>query len=189
MAKRLFVPWGPPLVLIVAGLALLGFTHERRPSRKWPARGLALVHLAVHAMVIVTLAWAVEWAWDDWFDEPFTIWYRLGAALSVGVLGAFLGPFVLAIYLLFADWAARVNTNELFAAQRIEDWKCFLRLHIDTKGDLTIYPIAIDKIARRWHAVDEPATERGPWLVPDQPIATRLIEPPIVVTRAPGATP
>ena len=42
MAKRLFVPWGPPLVLIVAGLALLGFTHERRPSRKWPRAGWPL---------------------------------------------------------------------------------------------------------------------------------------------------
>ena len=189
MAWRLVVPWGPPLVLIVAGLALLGFTHERRPSRKWPARGLALAHLVVHAVVIVTLAWIVERAWAGWFDDdPFTIEYRLGAALSVGVLGAFLGPFVLALYLLVADKAG-VNTNELFAAQRIEDWKCFLRLHIDTKGDVTIYPIAIDKIARRWHAVEKAATAQGPWLVPDQPIATRLIEPPIVVTRVPGATP
>jgi uncharacterized protein YqgC (DUF456 family) len=174
----------------VAGLALLGFTHERRPSRKWPARGLALAHVAAHAVVIVTLAWALERAWAAVVDdEPFAIGYRLGVAVLVGVLGALIGPVVLALYLLVADAAARVNTNELFAAQRIEDWKCFMRLHIDTKGDLTIYPIAIDRVARRWHALKEGSTRQGPWLVPDQPIATRLIEPPIVVTRVPGATP
>jgi uncharacterized protein YqgC (DUF456 family) len=190
MAARLVAPWAPLLVLIVVGLALLGFTHERRPSRKWPARGLALGHLVVHALVIVTLAWALERAWAALFDdEAFNIGYRLGVALVVGVLGALIGPVVLALYLLVADQVSRVNTNELFAAQRIEDWKCFLRLHIDTGGDLTIYPIAIDRVARRWHAVAEAATRQGPWLVPDEPIATRLIEPPIVVTRVPGASP
>jgi uncharacterized protein YqgC (DUF456 family) len=189
MARRLVEPWAPLLVLIVAGLALLGFTHERRPSRKWPARGLALVHVAGHAVVIVTLAWALERAWGAWADdEPFAIGYRLGVALLVGLIGALVGPVVLALYLLVADTLARVNTNELFAAQRIEDWKCFLRLHIDTNGDLTIYPIAIDRVARRWHAVEEASTRQGPWLVPDQPIVTRPIEPPIVVTRVPGAT-
>ena len=113
MAARLVAPWAPLLVLIVVGLALLGFTHERRPSRKWPARGLALGHLAVHAVVIVTLAWALERAWAAVVDdEPFSIKYRLGVALLVGLVGALIGPVVLALYLLVADrWRGSTPTS------------------------------------------------------------------------------
>jgi hypothetical protein len=190
MALRTLLPWGSLLVLLVAGAALLGFTHERRRSKKKVARALALLHLVLHAALVVTLAWAMERAWAIWFDDgSFSMWFRLAAAVSVGVVAALLGPLVMAVYLFLADYA-EVNTNELFAAQRIEDFKCFLRLHIDRNGVLTVYPIAIDRIARRWSAVERSAGEssgfNGPWLVPDHAIATRLIEPPIVVPRDPA---
>jgi len=59
-----------------------------------------------------------------------------------------------------------VNFNELFAGQRIEGYKNFLRLHINPAGDLTVYAIGLRRVRRpgpgwfRWqwkiHKTDVP---------------------------------
>ena len=46
----------------------------------------------------------------------------------------------------------KVNVNELFAGQGIEDAKSFLRMHIAADGTLTVYPIGVDRICRQWVA-------------------------------------
>jgi hypothetical protein len=60
-----------------------------------------------------------------------------------------------------------------------------MRMHITADGTLTIYPIGIDKICRRW-AADPEAEEHASWLRPREPLATHLIEEPIIVA-GPGA--
>lgn len=45
------------------------------------------------------------------------------------------------------------HDNEAFSALKIEDYKNFLRMHIDTNGNLTIYPIKIEKVPRKWNEV------------------------------------
>ncbi len=82
-----------------------------------------------------------------------------------------------AAYLLVASWFG-VNANELFAGQGIQDHKAFLRLHIDTNGALTVYPIAVDEVGRRWQA-DPNAAPDASWIVPDAPLKPRLIEAPL----------
>jgi hypothetical protein len=43
--------------------------------------------------------------------------------------------------------------NEAFSSLRIADYKHWLRLRIDSRGMLTIYAIAIDRVPRRWRPV------------------------------------
>ena len=72
--------------------------------------------------------------------------------------------------------------NEAFSSLRIEDWKHFLRLHIDDGGRLTIFPIGIRRVPRVWKESNQ-AT--GPRFESDDPGATRpeLIEVPIILTH------
>jgi hypothetical protein len=105
-----------------------------------------------------------------------------------GLVGGLLGPLVVACYLLLADqFGPGVNTDELFSAQAIGNYKCFLRLRIAADGTLTVFPVKIER-AVRWRF----ASEAGPtgdrrWFRPAdgvEPVA-ELIEPPIVVTKRP----
>jgi hypothetical protein len=71
-----------------------------------------------------------------------------------------------------------MNTNELFAAQHIEGFNNFVRMHVGADGALTLYPVAIEQAAR-WRFQPDGADE-DPWF---EPVAeapeSRLIEQPI----------
>ncbi|MCA1691438.1 MAG: metallophosphoesterase, partial [Actinobacteria bacterium] len=76
--------------------------------------------------------------------------------------------------------------NEAFAPLHHMDQKNFLRLHIGTDGDLTLYPVGIDRVCRRWRFCPD-ASVHAPWLAPVGPEAKpHLIEPPIAFRRNPG---
>src|SRR5690606_14202684 len=87
---------------------------------------------------------------------------RAGMAAAVmlilGVVGARAGAWIVGRYLVGAD-SRGINVNEAFSAQRIEDYKNFLRLRIDANGDLTVFPVKVPTICRRWAFV--PAAEPG----------------------------
>ncbi|GAA0897070.1 hypothetical protein GCM10009557_71470 [Virgisporangium ochraceum] len=101
----------------------------------------------------------------------------------LGALVTYLPPAMLAssllvgLYLLVAS-SADVNVNELFAAQGIVDAKSFLRMHIARDGTLTIYPIGIDRVGRKWRANPD-AAPHEPWIEPASPIGYRLMDGPI----------
>jgi hypothetical protein len=94
---------------------------------------------------------------------------------------------VVALYLLVASRFG-VNVNELFAGQGIQGYKGFLRMHIGRDGSLTVYPIGLDAAGKRWRA-NPSAPGHAPWIEPERPLRTRLIEPPIVVGRPGGGAP
>ena len=79
-----------------------------------------------------------------------------------------------------------LHANEAFSSLRVADWKSFLRLHIDPRGGLTLYPIGLRRVPRRWRATGEGATLR---VEPDDPRATapELIETPITIPPRRGA--
>jgi hypothetical protein len=76
----------------------------------------------------------------------------------------------LGIYLLISLNVFRRHSDEAFSALAIEDWKNFLRLRVTANG-LTIYPVGIDRVPRKWKQVDDN-------IVPDDDMATapRIIE-------------
>ncbi len=79
-------------------------------------------------------------------------------------------------------WASNTlgyHGNEAYAPLHHMDQKNFLRLHIDSSGSLTLYPIGIDRVGRRWEFAPDAALHE-PWLVPvdDRP-KPHLIESPV----------
>jgi hypothetical protein len=96
----------------------------------------------------------------------------------VAVLGGVGGTLGLSGY-LWATNCLGFHGNEAFAPLHHADLKHFLRLHIDGKGVLTVYPVGIDRVGRKWRLCpDQPA--EAPWFEPvgGEPEA-HLIEKPV----------
>ncbi len=96
----------------------------------------------------------------------------------VGVLGGIGGVLGVAAYL----WAANCfgfHGNEVYAPLHHSGYKNFLRLHIDSDGTLTVFPVGIDHVGRKWQVrPDAPAD--APWLAPvGGETKPHLIEAPI----------
>ncbi len=84
----------------------------------------------------------------------------------------------MAAYLMVADRFG-LNGNELFAAQRNRDYRCFVQVHLDETGGVTVYPVGLTRTSRR-RTLRRSGAGNEPWFEPaDQPPAPRLIEGPI----------
>ncbi|MCA2214548.1 metallophosphoesterase [Jidongwangia harbinensis] len=166
------------MLLVVTGGAVL-FAQPPDANSDKHARHWILGIL--HGLAQIALAAGGAWVW---VQLPFRDWAWPGPLVVAAVLYApvigFLTTQVVAVYLVVAS-QFKVNVNELFAAQGIEDAKSFLRMHIAADGTLTIHAIGVDKICRKWRA-DPDGPADAPWLRPEEPLHTRLIEEPIAVT-------
>ena len=132
---------------------------------------------STHGLLQIGLGVLGTWAW---FELPLvhTRWpWPIPATLVYLVVIGLAATLLFCAYLLIAS-AFGVNVNELFSGQSIIDSKSFLRLHIAADGTLTIYPIAVPKVSRKWRATPE-AAPTAPWLEPAKPIAYALAEAPI----------
>ncbi|HWC11799.1 MAG TPA: hypothetical protein VG455_11305 [Acidimicrobiales bacterium] len=95
----------------------------------------------------------------------------------VAMIGGFVGALGFAGY-LWATNCLRFHANEAYAPLRVMDFKSFLRLHFDADGDLTVFPIGIDRVCRRWRLSQKSAPE-APWLEPEDDVKAHLIEQPV----------
>jgi hypothetical protein len=96
----------------------------------------------------------------------------------VWLLGGISGMMGMAGY-LWATSHLGLHGTEGYATLHHEDLKHFLRLHIEADGTLTIYPIGIDRVGRKW-TLRPNAPAHAPWFAPDGPQPEpHLIEAPI----------
>ena len=176
-----------PLALVItAALAfgMAGFTKAHSRPLKW---GVGLVHLAAHLAAAATITWLVSRLLDG-LDGPLFV---VGLVLGLFVAGAVVGSLIFALYLALVD-RLKLNTNELFAAQRIEDHKNFLRLHIGADGDLVVHPVAVDRVDRDWRlrTPSDRGGDGGGWFAATKPgSGPRLIEQPIRIGHAEAPPP
>jgi hypothetical protein len=103
------------------------------------------------------------------------------------VLGGLAGGSLWGLYWVLAGIIARMHAEDAFAALRIQNYKSFLRLKFE-RNRLTIYPVGIDKVPGPYGWKNGPpgagVPPHNPRLVPAKPIDVRLIEEPIVISRA-----
>ena len=105
-------------------------------------------------------------------------WQRLLYASETLILGGFAAGTLFGIYLLVTNRLFSFHEDNAFSSLRIPDYKNFLRLHL-TRGGLTIYPIGIRKVPRRWRR----SNKQGPRVEPvDRLIVPHLIEDPIQIS-------
>jgi hypothetical protein len=159
------------LVAIVGGFIFFTDTHVR----SWRIAGGAC-----HALLHLAAAFAVGWLALRLTTGALGLHY--GSALQLLISGAItfslggpVGAFILGLYLFVSIRLFGRHSTEAFSSLRIEDFKQWLRLRIDTAGNLTIHAIAIDRVPRKWRATLREGAET---LVADDARATapRLID-------------
>jgi hypothetical protein len=170
----------PALALWVLLMLALFVTFTDTHSQIYRVIGGTL-HITAHWAAMFVLGWgalaAAAWAAPG---SPLTR-FAIVAGL-VGAGGWLAGSFLTGLYLLISLNVFGRHSEEAFSALRIQDYKNFLRLHIARDGTLTIYPIKLPRVPRRWRTARPDDRERSPSrLVPDAPLEPALIESPIVL--------
>ncbi len=168
------------VVFLLAALILIGATLFAMPNTAGKRRTKHWLFGMAHGIAHIGLGVAGAYAWSR---LPFIHWRwpmpPIMAVLIYLPVSGLVASELVALYLLIAG-SFRVNFNELFAAQSIVDSKSFLRLHIDGNGDLTVYPVGVRRVCRKWTVRPNDPVDQ-PWLQPEQPIVTTLIEEPFKV--------
>ncbi|HEV2779202.1 MAG TPA: metallophosphoesterase [Actinophytocola sp.] len=183
---RLLAAWAPAVVVaVVLVLGAVAFARIDLPKSAKTNTFAGVLHAAAH--LGLSLAWAAVIRWLDIDVLPGGLGADLTivaiVAIGTPVLIGFIDAEIVAAYLLLASMFC-VNLNEAFAGQSIEDHKGFLRLHIDATGTLTIYPVKLPVVCRKWKAHPTGAPSE-PWLLPDgQTLRPELIEEPIRIPRS-----
>jgi hypothetical protein len=182
----LLAAWSPAVaaavVLVLGGIA---FARIDLPKADKTNVFAGIVHAVAHLALSVGWAMVLRWLYHEVLpDGAAADWLIfLIAVVGTPLLVGFVDAEVVAVYLLIASRFG-INLNEVFAGQSIEDHKGFLRLHIDTTGTLTIYPVKLDHICRDWRA-NPAGAPTAPWLLPKEPLRAELIEPPIRIPHSP----
>jgi hypothetical protein len=137
-----------------------------------------VLNILTHGKGHLLIPWG---GFDFYFDLRVVI-----ASLLILLGGFVFGSLIMGAYLLLSMNFFGRHGNEAFSSLAVEDWKNFLRLHINEDGNLTIYPIGIRRVPRKWKP-REPGTD-GPELVSADAAATEpeLIESPIIMKKVLG---
>jgi hypothetical protein len=167
------------ILLVWGGFLMFTDVHSK------PYRIIAgTLHGLTHLLAIFFIGWFATYVSVklslQWFDKGFfTPHQLLIAAVIIFVLGWIVGSIVMGVYLLISLNIFKRHANEAFSALACPDWKNFLRLKIDSQGHLTIFPIGIRRVARKW----KESKAGGSVYVPDDSNATspELIEQPITI--------
>jgi hypothetical protein len=184
LAAALASPFEASWVLaIFVGFLLFTDTHSK------PYRVIAgSLHGLTHLFAAFLIGWgALYLTWGLGDIHPIR---QLGAFAALMFAGGYLaGPMIMGLYLLISLNGFKRHSNEAFSALKCEDYKNFLRMKIDQNGDLTIFPIGIRRVPRKWTDTRKPddtdETALRPIFVPNDKRATQpeLIEGPIVVHK------
>jgi hypothetical protein len=160
------------MLSIVASFLAFTDTH----SRIYRVLG-GSAHCAAHLATIFFLGWGARDIATRTLglDGPL----RSGAAgLGIFAGGWVVGSFLVGVYLLISVNVFGRHSEEAFSGLRVQDFKHFLRLHIGRDGALTIWPIKIERVPRRWRPRrDDDVTPSR--VLPMDTLRPELIEPPI----------
>lgn len=162
------------IMVAVFGAALVGLTGIGKLVHPWKGVVAGLAHAIVHLAVASVCVWAGVLV-VSWFGDPTDIvtWIAWGAVVFGSATA--IGSATFGAYLGLADWFGGINTNELFAAQRIEGFKHFLRMRV-TDDEIEVYVVGLDECPR-WELdpAADPTKRTGRFRTDDE-VAPRLVE-------------
>jgi Calcineurin-like phosphoesterase len=171
-------------ILFILG-GFVAFTNSKSKLYRWAG---GLLHGGAHLGAAFLIGWGATYLTVTTLGLEFQSPPQLLLAAALIFAGGWVaGSLLVGVFLLVSLNAFGCLQNSAFSSLRIEDWKNFLRIKIDRQGRLTVYPVGIRRVPRRWKR--RAAGAEGPELVPDDPRATEpeLIEPPVLLKHRPGA--
>ena len=165
--------------VVAVFLAFWLFTDTHSPRYRFVA---GTVHGLAHLLAVFLIGWgATRLAVALGFPFGDTFQLLLSGAFVL-LAGWVVGSFIAGIYLLVSINVFGRHSEEAFSSLAIEDWKNFLRMKIDTQGNLTVYPVGIRRVPRKWKTRDDGV---GPEMVSADSRATgpELIESPVLIRK------
>ncbi len=172
--------WESPtaFVLIIAIVGLFaGMLRLAHDADGLPRLVIAVGHTALQTAGLGTVIVASSHLTAGIRSPALSVAAFLALVWALGGIGAVVG---VSGYLWLTNTMG-FQANEAYAPLHHADDKGFLRLHVGRDGTLTVYPLAVDRVGRRWRFIPEgPASSA--WLDPDgPPPRARLIEDPLVL--------
>ena len=161
------------------------------------------LHWAAHVSMMILLYFAVSvtslWLVNEAWPQAKTVLESLELKtnndvrellraivifpLEMVFIGGIFAGFVWGAYLTICCFLG-LHCDQAFASMGIPDFKNFLRMKVEP-NKLTIYPIGLRRVPRRWgwrRAKDRGFGETGgPAIVPTRPLRPSLIEGPIEI--------
>ncbi|WDV45185.1 metallophosphoesterase [Clostridiaceae bacterium M8S5] len=168
------------ILVIIGGFILFADGHSRR--FKYIIGGL---HGLCHILVAFVMTCCVVYLVRFTFNLGWNLITIIFSGLLIFIGGWIFGSVIMGLYLYISLNVFGYHGNEAFSSLKIEDWKNFLRIHIDKNGDLTIYPIGIEKTVQQWQSTSDSKLTSllEPNISDDEQKKTipKLIESPIVI--------
>ena len=170
--------WESPIAFLLIILTIVSFGAMIRLAHDATGASRLLIGLTHSTLQFVGLAVVIVVASRLTAPLGDGVASLLTFLAIVWVLGGIGGVVGISGY-LWATNCLGFHANEAYAPLHHADDKNFLRLHIDAEGTLTLYPIGIDRVGRKWRFCPD-ADAGSPWLEPDgdEPEA-HLIESPV----------
>lgn len=179
------------VVLVIMTSLLVAFAKP--PSRVQKGRGymaakmtMGIFHSAGHVLAVLLVELL---AVDVSGRLASGHWFTVLLIVMVAGIGSVVGSLVMGAYLTLSCLLLNTHGNETFSCQRLTRYKCFVRLHIASDGELTVYPLGVDRVWKKWrpgnHQPGVPNLGEA-MLVPDSSGSTvgpkvHLIEKPFVI--------
>lgn len=182
---RLVAAWAPAVIVaVVLVLGGVAFARIDLPKSTKTNTLAGVLHAVGHLALSFVWALVILWLDRDVLPEGIGADLIIIAIVAIGtpVVIGFLDAEIVALYLLVASTFC-INLNEAFAGQGIEDYKGFLRIHIGSDGELTVYPVKVPRVCRKW-TLNTGGGASEPWLLPDgEELRPELIEEPVRIPR------
>lgn len=170
------------LLLLVGTVAFCAPDDVRDKTRASQRRWIVgLSHGMIHVLAAMVLGYFLTLLVNTVFpdltgpQDPFSGGRVLAVVLLTGLIGAAVGGVIFGLFLL-----PGVNLNEAFSSQAIGDYKNFVRLKVSSNGDLTVYPVGVEKAVKWKFRAKAPVGQA--WYVPDgEAPRPHLLEEPFVI--------
>ena len=171
--------WESPTAFLLSLLVLASLVGMVRFAHDATGIGRILLGLAHSTLQVISVAGVMLAA--SYLSSTFGLagaWSLLAFLGLVWLLGGISGMMGMAGY-LWVTGCLGLHGTEAYAPLHHEDHKHVLRLHIQADGALTVYPIGIDRVGRRW-ALRPDAPAHAPWFAPEgREPEPHLIEGPL----------
>jgi len=134
----LVTPW-PLLVIVGIGGAFVYFADHKN----WTKRiSTGVAHALAHVLAFLIILFVLARHLLGILANDFSV------VVLTGAMCGLVNPTIFGTYLLIALNGFGFHWNQAFSSLRIEDYKGLLRLKIDQRGNLTVYPIALERVPR-----------------------------------------
>jgi hypothetical protein len=165
------------VLMVVLLAAMVRFAHDAPGVTRWL---LGLVHSALQLATLAgVLLVASRIVSGIGIRGAPSLLVFLGFVALLGGVGGTVG---MAGYLWVTNCLG-VHGNEAYAPLHHKDLKNFLRMHIDSEGALTVFPVGVERVGRKWRLTPD-APAHAPWFEPEGPAPeAALIEGPIRIDR------